>query len=352
MPERISSLHDDAAHIFNPLPEYDQEKGHPHTYPDLGEKGERSILARIAQFGITETDLEAVGVKNFNEMTNEQFDKLMTEAVAKQYETLFVSVYGRWTEMTLEEQRQLVNNVSSRYKDWGMRFQQDNITQAPRLVTSLEGADFVRSLDDLDIIYNSGIRSIIIQYNKPNHLADQNGLTDLGKKFVVAALRRGINVDLAHSNPNTRQGIFKVAKDLGLEFLLSYSHGASVDDMKKDLSFASVADNRGLREDEIVELVKNGGIIGLGVSRPFFSSIDQLVSSIDHVCQKENGPKSLGLGTDFGGVSPTMLLKEIKSVKDLAIIGERLAVRFGYSEAQIKAILSKNITEWSKKLAD
>lgn len=352
MSERISSLHDDAAHIFNALPEYDPEKGYPHKYPDLGEKGERSILTRISQFGVTEDDLSAAGVTNLNEMTGAQFDKLMTEAVAKQYETLFVSVYGRWAEMSLEEQRQLVEGVSSRYKDWGLRFQQAGLEQAPRLITSLEGADFVRNLDDLEVIYNSGIRSVIIQYNKPNHLADENGLTDLGKKFVVAALRRGMNVDLAHSNPNTRQGIFKAAKDLGLEALLSYSHGASVEDIKKDSSFASMADSRGLREDEIVELVKNGGIIGLGVSRPFFSNIEQLVDSIDNICQKENGPKSLGLGTDFGGVSPTMLLNEIKSVKDLAIIGERLATRFGYHDAQIKAILNKNVSEWSKKLAE
>jgi microsomal dipeptidase-like Zn-dependent dipeptidase len=162
--------------------------------------------------------------------------------------------------------------------------------------------------------------------------------------------KRGLNVDLSHSVPTVRAGILQIARDLGTTSLVSYSHGASAADIARDSYFSSSAEKRGLQPEEVDQIIKGGGIIGLGVSRPFFQSLDHLAEAIDRICQKENGPASLGLGTDFGGVSPMLLIDGVKNAGDLAIIGDILARRFGYNEAKIQAILSQNVHDWSEKL--
>jgi len=86
------------------------------------------------------------------------------------------------------------------------------------------------------------------------------------------------------------------------------------------------------------------------VSRPFFQSLDHLVERIDAICQQDKGPQSLGLGTDFGGVAPMLLVDGVSNVSDLVEIGEVLSTRFGYEDSKVQAILRNNARQWSEQL--
>ena len=350
MEQKFSSLHDDVLHPLSKSLEYDPKKGYPNKYTDRGERGENTIIMRLKQFGILEKDMQRLGVDNWLDINEGVYEKLMLEVLKKQYQTLFASVYGRWTEMGLDQQRDLIEKASRAYKHWGVSLIAGEGDSAPSLVTALEGADVIREIGDVDWLYKQGIRSVMPQYGKPNALAGSDGLTDLGKQVVRELFMRQVNVDLAHSNPNTRGGIIQIARDLDSGKLLSYSHGARCSDIAKDNYFGFMSGERGLSDSEIKDVLEMGGIIGLGVSRPFFGSIDHLIETIDSVCQRKNGPQSLGLGTDFGGVSPALMVDGIRSVEDLNKIGEILAIRFGYPDSQIQAILKDNVTNWAKKL--
>ena len=354
MPEKISDLHGDLEHPIGhkDLPEYDVEKGYPNQYEDVGEGGERSIANRIFQFGITKEELQTAGVETPYQLNSEQYKLLITEALKRQYHTLFASVYGRWAKMEKpEDQLQVVKRVASTYKEWGINLIQKGDqpkTDEPNMLIALEGAHFVRNLGDIDQIYDLGIRSVMVQYNKENALASDEGLTDLGKQAVKKMLDMGIIVDLAHNNPNVRKDIFKMAEDSDQGELLAYTHGAEAEDIAKDPEFASYAEKRGLTKDEVKKITTLGGIIGLGVSKPFYQNIEQVADAIDRIIQMENGPKSLGLGCDWGGVTPVWTLDGIHGAEDVAKIGDVLSDRFGYEDALIKNILRNNIPEWVK----
>jgi len=349
--EKISSLHDDLEHPFSgkDIPEYDTERGYPNQYPDVGPRGERSIVNRLSQFGITQKDLASVGVESAFELSQEQFDALMIQAVRQQYDTLLPSVYGRWAKMEHpENQLAVVQRVARIYKSWGFRIVQkgDKLSvEEPNLLLSLEGAHFVRDLGDIDKIHDLGIRSVMVQYNNENALASNEGLTELGAQAVRKMIDQGIIIDLAHNNPNVRRDIFSVVESLGKGSLLAYTHGAESLDIAKDKQFAAYAEKRGLTSDEIKRLVGLGGIIGLGVTRPFYQNIEQMAEAIDRICQIEKGPQSLGLGSDFGGVAPSLEIG-VANPAEVARLADVLAAKFNYPDALIKNILRNNIHHW------
>ena len=355
MIEKFSDLHQDAMHPFTgkDKPEYDPEKGYPHKHPDIGEEGEFSIIHRISQFGVTEADLQGIGVANPMDVTQEQYIELMKEATERQVDTLFASIYGRWAEMdTSDQQRVFVEKVAGMYKQWGLNLIEGGgqmSAEEPNLVIALEGADFMKSLADVDKAHDLGIRSIMPQYNRPNALAGNDGLTDLGRQAVQRMLDKGIIVDLAHSNPGVRGDIFDIVEDAGQGELVAYSHGALAEDIAGDSQFSSAAEKRGLSREELSRIIKLEGIVGLGVTKPFTQSVDQLTERIDDIFQIDKGPRSLGLGTDFGGVSQALSVG-ISGAEDIAKIGDILASRFKYDDAQVRQVLRSNIHNWTERV--
>ncbi len=352
MSEKISSLHDDVEHPFSgkESPEYDPEKGFPQQkYPDIGPKGERSIASRLSQFGITAEDLASVGIEQYYELNEDQYNRLMQEAVRKQYDTLFPSIYGRWAEIPQpEDQLAVIQRVTKTYKEWGFNTVQKGdrlATGSPNLLLSLEGAHFVRGLGDIDKAHELGVRSVMVQYNKDSALATKEGLTDLGTQAVRKMLDMGIIVDLAHNFPRVRENILGIAEDAGKGSLVAYTHGAEASDIEKDKQFAAYAEIRGLKKDEVERIVKMGGIIGLGVTRPFYQNIEHMAEAIDRICQIENGPQSLGIGSDFGGVSP-MLEFGIGRPEDTMKLADVLATKYNCPDALIRGILRQNVRNW------
>lgn len=351
--EKVSSLHDDFEVPFQDKnkPEYDVEKGYPNRYENTGERGEKSVIQRIKQFGITEDDIAKSGITNLAEISESDYSALVKEAVKKQYETLFASVFGHWSEIpNSQEQLDLIKRVSRFYKDWGFNLVNSHSEKkgSPNMVIALEGADFIESLGDVDKLHETGVGSVILQYGKENRLADQNGLTPLGRQCVKKMLDLGIIVDLAHATPQTRKGIIDIIENENKGKQLAYTHGATVEDIAQDYQFASAAEKRGLSDEEVKRIIKLGGIIGLGISRPFFPSIEKIVERIDKLCQIDNGPILLGLGTDFGGVPPTWDIG-IGSPEDIVKIADSLSDKYGYSDSLIQNILRKNISNWVKK---
>lgn len=100
-------------------------------------------------------------------------------------------------------------------------------------VYSIEGCDYV-DINDLEDLYNEGLRSIIPVWNTENKYGSGNrtkkGLTKEGIEFINKAIDLGIGIDLSHANLNTFYGIIEVIKEnqkMGREVICYASHSNS-----------------------------------------------------------------------------------------------------------------------------
>ena len=355
--ERISSLHDDPLTPFDDreLAEYDENQPYPGRLESVGENGSTGVINRIRQFGINDVDLNAMGIDNLSKISSEEYNGLLKNAIKKQYDVLFPSIFTHWTsgEMGPENQWDFIKSVAERYESWGMHMVQKGSKlkeDSANLVISLEGADFVRSIADIHSLIDVGVRSVMLQYNNPNALTDSNGLTTLGKESVHTLFQNGVIVDMAHSTLPVRLEIAQLAERAGKGNLLAFTHGSTVEDMEKDPDYSGAAHVRGITDEEVAKLLKMGGIIGLGVTRPFFQSLDHISERVKAILQLENGPESLAIGSDLGGVPPFMELG-VGKPGDMVRLADVLSDNLNLPDAMIKNIIQDNAHNWLAKEA-
>jgi membrane dipeptidase len=195
----------------------------------------------------------------------------------------------------------------------------DGLTWA---VIGVEGFDtLIRSEADLarlPRLFDRGVRLFQPVYASTSLLGgsstpgDDRGLTRLGRSFLEALLAVAPDgpgprpmLDLAHLNHPTSSevlGWFEADPSRPSGVIPVYSHGAPVHD-----GFDSP---RALPIDHAARLRALGGVIGVGVSPPFFESAHQVKSAIEAIVatpfRGRPGIEGIAIGTDFLGVSRTL----------------------------------------------
>jgi len=361
---KLSSLHDD---VRMPLqdrnrPEYST---YPNRHPNTGERGEFSVLQRLSQFGVTEDQLAKIGVADLRQLTAEQYEALVGEAVTQQYGLIVANAYDHWWERTRPQMMESITAtarmVEKWHEKWGVQIVlrgQDVTDQGTSALISLEGFHLLDNLtepttDDFDRSFQDivgiGIRSVGLQYGRGTALAGaEGGLTNLGRHAVSKLLNGGLLVDLAHSLPQTRTDTLDLAEEMGCGPQIAYTHGSPAETIAQDPEYAGMAEKRGLKDEEIKRIMRLGGIVGLGITRPFFKSTDQMAETVDRLAQFPKGLSSLAIGADFGGVSPAFMIGMATPNEVSAKLGDLLAGRFKFPEADIRAVLAKNAKDWIK----
>ncbi len=192
------------------------------------------------------------------------------------------------------------------------------------------------SLDELDRLYQRGLRVLTLVWNFDNELCDSvagqkrhNGLSDLGKEAVAKAQALGMLIDVSHCSDKTFEDVLAVTKK---PITASHSNARSL-----------CPHRRNLTDDQIKALAKNGGVMGINFYPLFLekSGNAQFMDIIRHMeyVAALVGTKHLGLGSDFEGFS--RLPGGMGGVEDLHRIIEAL-LRLNYSEADVKAIGGEN----------
>ena len=155
-------------------------------------------------------------------------------------------------------------------------------------IYSIEGCDYFKSEEDLEELYNLGLRSILPVWNEKNKFGSgyrsEEGLTELGKKLILKAIDLGIIIDVSHANFKTFNDIIdiiEVEKNKGknVTVIASHSNVKSLCDRKRNLS-----------DDELNRLKNVGGYIGLFTNGNFLS-IDN--EEIDYEERQQNFLKHL-----------------------------------------------------------
>lgn len=224
-------------------------------------------------------------------------------------------------------------------------------------VLSLEGADSIRTVGHLEKHWEQGLRAM-----GPAHYGvcryalghDQvGGLPQGGRELIEEMDHLGMILDVTHLS----DGCFWQALDIfNGQIWASHSNCRAL-----------VPDPRQFADDQILEIIKRGGVIGAaldawmmipgwirGKTTPQISGLklEVIVDHIDHVCQLAGNSLHSGIGTDLdGGYGTEQTPADLDTIADLSRIPDMLVKR-GYGPEDVENIMHGNFlrllrTAWS-----
>ncbi|QDT05668.1 Membrane dipeptidase (Peptidase family M19) [Rubripirellula lacrimiformis] len=224
-------------------------------------------------------------------------------------------------------------------------------TQTPiGYILSLEGADSIRTLDDLETAYAYGLRALGPAHYGIGRYAlghDQNGpLSPDGQSLIRKMDQLGMILDVTHLCDESFVG----ALDLFDGPVWASHHN----------SRTLVDDPRQLSDQQVRALAQRDAVIGValdawmmvpgwvrGSTTPASSSVSlrHMVDHIDHFCQLLGDTRHVGIGTDLdGGYGTEQTPQDLDTIADLVKVGQLLSDR-GYSDADIDAITHRNFVD-------
>jgi membrane dipeptidase len=211
--------------------------------------------------------------------------------------------------------------------------------------TMIEG-----SLENLENLYNRGLRYLTLTWNNSNQIGSsardeterrvKGGLTEFGKSVVRKMDELGMLVDVSHLGERSFRDVVDISKN---PVIASHSCVYSIN-----------THYRNLKDDQIKAIAKSGGVICINFYVKFLdpsgsssTTSDKVIEHIDYIV-KLVGVDYVGLGSDFDGEVTTP--KDLYDVTCYPIITKKLSER-GYSEQDIRKILGLNFLRVLKQVS-
>ncbi len=215
-------------------------------------------------------------------------------------------------------------------------------------ILSLEGADSIRELDDLQSAYRDGLRAIgPAHYGKGRYAFGHDetaNLSSRGKALIEEMQRLGILLDVTHLSEPT----FWDALDVFDGPVWASHHNCR----------ALVDDPRQLSDAQIKALAGRDAVIGVAfdvwMSCPGWQrgrtrhgdlaggDMAALADHVDHMAQLLGTTKNIGIGTDLdGGYGTEQTPSDLDTIADLVRFAEILEAR-GYSQDDLEGICAQN----------
>ena len=242
-------------------------------------------------------------------------------------------------------------DVENHLWDW----ETDPETTPIGYILSLEGADSLRTLNDLHESFEQGLRALGPAHYGVGRYAlghDQAGpLSDEGKELIRAMDDLGIILDATHLCDETFWNALEIFQ--GPVWASHHNCRALVDDPRQ------------LSDEQIQALAERNAVIGVafdawmiapgwvrGKTEPSDlpdASMEGLANHVDHVCQLLGTTKHTGIGTDLdGGFGKEQCPVDMDTIADLKKFHEILEGR-GYSEEDLEGIFSGNFLDFLKR---
>jgi membrane dipeptidase len=221
-------------------------------------------------------------------------------------------------------------------------------------ILSLEGADSLVTVRDLERSYADGLRAIGPAHYGPGVYANgtdaTGGFNERGRELLREIDRLGLILDATHLCDDC----FWEALDAFSGPVWASHHNART----------LVPHNRQLSDEMFKALIARGAVVGValdawmimpgwvrGKTTPQSSGIllRHLADHIDHFCQVAGNTLHVGLGTDLDGAYGTEQTPgDLDSIADVHKLRPLLAER-GYSEADLENILAGNFLRFLRK---
>lgn len=135
------------------------------------------------------------------------------------------------------------------------------------ILYSIEGADYIKDINELEELYNEGLDAIAITWNTESKYASGNrgeqGLTAEGVMLLQTAINLGMGIDLSHANKTTFNHMIEIIKMnyiAGKDVCCFASHSNSKSLCNKD---------RNLDDVQLLSLAQVNGLVGVFSNRNF-----------------------------------------------------------------------------------
>ena len=219
------------------------------------------------------------------------------------------------------------------------------------LVGLMEGAEGLRSFDDLELYYERGIRLIGPVWGGGRWCAGTfsrdfpDALTDDGKKLLRAMSGRGFVLDVSHMQNRS-----------AMDALDYYDGIAVATHANCKALLKGISGERHLNDETIRMLIEHDGVMGVIPYNSFLYpgwkedgsmprelvTMNTLADHVDHICQLAGHSRAAAIGTDAdGGFGFPDIPYEMNDISGIQILAEKLADR-GFSDEDIDNVFHKN----------
>lgn len=157
-------------------------------------------------------------------------------------------------EIDIIENLKEVNSLISNY---------DLVPKDIKYIYGIEGLDYLEKIEDVDKIYDLGVRSVNIVWNNDNKFGggakgdETRELTDLGIELVKKLVDKKMAIDLSHTNEKTFYGIIELCNELkneGKDPIVFASHS----NVKEICNHG-----RNLSDNQIIKIKELNGVVGV-----------------------------------------------------------------------------------------
>ena len=213
------------------------------------------------------------------------------------------------------------------------------------MVLTMEGADPIVDLDQLDWWWDQGLRALSLAHYGPSEYAhgteSLGGLTGCGRELLQKMNGMGFVLDVSHLND---QSFWEGVEDFQGPLWASHSNCRAL-----------VPGDRQLTDDMLKVIIERDGVVGSvldawmvvpnwirGESKPEICSMEHFVDHIDHVCQVAGNADHAAIGTDLdGGYGTEQTPHDLDTIYDLQRVPGMLQQR-GYAGADVEKIMHGN----------
>ena len=188
-------------------------------------------------------------------------------------------------------------------------------------------------LKNIEKFANLGVKVFTLTWNGENSLGygqlENKGLKPFGRECIAEFEKNRAIIDVSHLS---EKGFYDVCELAKKTFIATHSNAKSITNH-----------NRNLSDDQIREIIKRKGLIGLNLYRGFLNDEPQKANKYDLIRHAEHiltlgGEDVLSIGTDFDGAD---VISEFKNDKKLLKL-EKLFIKSGFSSELTDKILYKN----------
>jgi len=213
----------------------------------------------------------------------------------------------------------------------------------------IEGIQHLDSPEDIERLYQMGIRHASLTWNEQNSYAtglsiSETGLTDKGRAVIQKMTELGMVIDLAHANEKTFKDIFDIVQS---PIVVTHGNAKALCNHQRNYT------------DEQLQMIKGrNGVIGVCAVASFVSetkenqTVAYLAKHIDYIV-KTIGIDHVGIGLDVcyylykdKNSTDVQGLETIADAKNLLVELEKL----GYSKAEIDKIAHENFDRVLKQI--
>lgn len=213
--------------------------------------------------------------------------------------------------------------------------------EPPRIIILMEGADPIRTPEDLREFFDRGVRIVGLAWKQTRYAGGTGApgpLTADGVALVRELDKLGIIHDASHLAEESFWQLMDMASG---PVMASHSNCRAI-----------VPTDRQLSDNMIRTIVARGGVIGINFFDKFLlppeeygkrrARLTDVVRHVEHICDLAGSAARVGLGTDMdGGLGREQIPEEIRTSADLPRVADALS-EAGFSDDDVGRVMGAN----------